>query len=116
LIAGIARCSSNTAASCKARARLPQAVVETVARRTGTRLAEGVSPGWLWRGRRVLLADGTTTTLPDTAATRAADAQSVSRSKSLGCPILRLAGLLCPASGALLDAAEGPCAGKGSDE
>jgi hypothetical protein len=116
LIAGMAPCSSNTAAYCKARARLPQAMVETVARRTGTLVADGVSAGWLWRGRRVLLADGTTTTLPDTAANQAAYPQPASQSKGLGFPIMRLVGLLCLASGALLDAAEGPCAGKGSDE
>jgi hypothetical protein len=116
LIAGMAPCSSNTAAYCKARARLPQAMVETVARRTGTLIADGVSEGWLWRGRRVLLADGTTTTLPDTEANQAAYPQPASQSNGLGFPIMRLVGLLCLASGALLDAAEGPCAGKGSDE
>lgn len=81
LIAGMARCSSNTAAYGTARARLPQAMVETVARRTGTLIADDLSQGWLWRARRVLLADGTTTTLPDTQAK-----QPTSRSPiSCGC-------------------------------
>jgi hypothetical protein len=115
-IAGMAWCSSNSAASGKARARLPQAMVETVARRTGMLIANGVAQGWLWRGRRVLLADGTTTTLPDTEAHQAAYPQPASQSNGLGFPSMRLVGWLCLASGALLDAAEGPCAGKGSDE
>jgi hypothetical protein len=66
LIAGLPRCSSNTAAYCKARGRLPQAMISTLARRTGALVAGATSDGWLWRGRRVLLTDGTTVTLADT--------------------------------------------------
>ena len=76
-IAGMARCSSNSAASGKARVRLPQAMVETVARRTGTLIANDLSQGWLWRGRRVLLADGTTT-LPDTQANQPTSGSPIS--------------------------------------
>jgi hypothetical protein len=116
LIAGMAPCSTNTAAYCKARARLPQAMVETLARRTGKLVADGVCDAWLWRGRRVCLADGTTTTLPDTEENQAAYPQPGAQRKGLGFPSMRLVALLCLASGALLDAASGPCAGKGSDE
>lgn len=116
LVAGLPRCSSKTAAYCKARARLPQAMVETLARRTGKLVADGVCDAWLWRGRRVCLADGTTTTLPDTEENQAAYPQPGAQRKGLGFPSMRLVALLCLASGALLDAASGPCAGKGSDE
>ena len=66
LVAGMQECSSNTAAYCKARTRLPQTMVSTLALRTAEILAEGVADWWLWRGRRVRLADGATVTLADT--------------------------------------------------
>jgi hypothetical protein len=116
LIAGMTPCSTNTAAYGKARARLPLAMINTLTRRTGTLVADGVSDGWLWRGRRVLLADGTTVDLPDTEENQAAYRQPASQGNGLGFPKMRLVGLLCLASGALFDAAGGPCEGKGSDE
>ena len=116
LIGGLPECSSNTAAYCKARARLPRTMISTLARRAGQLVAGGVADAWLWRGRRVLLADGTTTTLPDTEANQAVWPQPASQREGLGFPIMRLVVLPCLASGALLDAAEGPCQGKGGDE
>jgi len=91
-------------------------MISTLARRAGEMVAHGACDHWLWRGRRVVLADGTTVTLPDTAANQAAYPQPGSQRKGLGFPQMRLVALLCLASGALLDAAEGPCKGKGSDE
>jgi hypothetical protein len=54
--------------------------------------------------------------LPDTEENQAAYPQSSSQKAGLGFPICRLVALLCLGSGALLDAAMGPCEGKGSDE
>jgi hypothetical protein len=54
--------------------------------------------------------------LPDTEENQAAFPQSSSQKAGLGFPICRLVALLCLGSGALLDAAMGPCEGKGSDE
>jgi hypothetical protein len=116
LIAGLPRCSSNTAAYCKARARLPQPMISTLARSTGQLVAGAVSDSWLWQGRRVVLADGTTVTLPDTEINQDDYPQPASQREGLGFPKMRLVALMCLASGALLDAAEGPCKGKGSDE
>jgi hypothetical protein len=116
LIAGMTPCSSNTAAYCKARARLPQAMIEALTRRTAQLVADGGPDAWRWRGRRVLLVDGTTLTLADTEENQAAYPQPPSQGAGLGFPILRLVLLLSLASGALLNAASGPCAGKGSDE
>jgi hypothetical protein len=47
LVAGMPACSSRTAAYCKARARLPQTMVSTLARRTGEIVAEGSADWWL---------------------------------------------------------------------
>lgn len=64
MLGALPRCSGTAAAYVKARARLPQATMSTLARRTGERVAAGVANhGWS-RERRVVLADGTTTTPP----------------------------------------------------
>ena len=47
---------------------------------------------------------------------KAAYPQSNSQKTGLGFPICRVVALLCLGSGALLDAAVGPCEGEGSDE
>jgi len=64
----------------------------------------------------VRLVDGATVTLPDTEENQAAFPQPNSQKPGLGFPICRVVALLCLGSGALLDAAMGPCEGKGSDE
>lgn len=116
VVAGLAPGSTDTGAYCKARARLPLAMVSTLAREAGSLVAAEVPSWWQWRGRAVRLVDGATVTLPDTEDNQNAFPQPSSQGQGLGFPILRLVVLLCLASGALLDAAIGPCAGKGSDE
>jgi hypothetical protein len=116
VIGGLKPGSTDTGGYCKARSRLPLSMVSTLARETGGIVAEGAASWWHWRGRRVRLVDGATVTLADTAANQAAYPQSSSQKPGLGFPICRLVALLCLASGALLDAALGPCQGKGSDE
>ncbi len=67
-------------------------------------------------GRPVRLVDGTTVALPDTAANQAAYPQSRGQKAGLGFPICRLVGIICLASGAVLDASLGRFRGKGGDE
>jgi hypothetical protein len=116
LVAGMKPCSSNTAAYCKARARLPLPMISTLAQRTGELVASDAAQWWQWRGRRVCLADGSSVTLADTEKNQAAYPQPGSQREGLGFPKMRLAALLCLASGALLDLATAACKGKGSDE
>ena len=71
---------------------------------------------WHWRGRPVRLVDGATVALPDTADNQDVYPQPRSQQSGLGFPLCRLVGIVCLASGAVLDAAMGPCRGKGSDE
>ena len=68
------------------------------------------------RERPVRLVDGATVALPDTADNQEIYPQPGSQQPGLGFPICRLVGIICLASGAVLDAAMGPCRGKGSDE
>ena len=116
LVAGMDACSPNTAAYCKARARLPLTMASALALRAGEIVAEGAADWWLWRNRRVRMADGATVTLADTEENQAKYPQPASQRKGLGFPMMRVVALMCLASGALLDAATGPCKGKGSDE
>lgn len=116
VLGGLTPGSTDTAAYCKARARLPLEMVSTLARQTGQMLAEGAPGWWHWQGRPVRLIDGATVTLADTPDNQAAFPQSGSQKPGLGFPICRVATLLCLGSGALLDAATGPCQGKGGDE
>jgi hypothetical protein len=116
VIGGLKPGSTDTGAYCKARARLPETVVSTLARETGQIIAAGAPCWWRWRGRAVRLVDGATVTLADTEANQAAYPQPNSQKAGLGFPLCRVVALLCLSSGALLDAAVAPCKGKGSDE
>ena len=116
MIGGLKPGKTNTGGYCKARARLPLTMVSTLAIQTGEIVAEGAASWWHWRGRQVRLVDGATVTLPDTEENQAEYPQSNSQKEGLGFPICRLVALLCLGSGALLNAATGPCKGKGSDE
>jgi hypothetical protein len=116
LAGGLPHCSTHTGGYCRARQRLPLTMVSTLARDSGRMLAGRVPQTWLSQGRPVRLVDGTTVTLPDTRENQACFPQSRTQLPGLGFPICRLVGLLCLGSGTVLDAAIGPCRGKGSDE
>jgi hypothetical protein len=116
LMGGLPLCSSHTGAYCRARQRLPLEMVATLVRHTARVMGERTPAAWHWRGRPVRLVDGATVALPDTADNQALYPQPGSQQPGLGFPLCRLVGLTCLASGALLNAALGPCQGKGSDE
>jgi len=63
---GIEPPSSNTAAYCKARSRLPENVLSGLAKESGQDLEAQANPEWLWRGKHVKLMDGSTLSMPDT--------------------------------------------------
>ena len=116
LTGGLTRCSTHTGAYCRARQRLPVEMVATLVRHTGYLMAERTPRTWRWRGRAVRLVDGATVALPDTPENQAIYPQPSSQKPGLGFPLCRVVGIICLASGALLDATMGPCRGKGSDE
>ena len=109
-------CSTNTGGYCRARARLPMELVHTLVRQSGRLVSAGAPRGWQWRGRAVRLVDGATVMLPDTEANQAEYPQPPTQQAGLGFPQMRVVGVLCLGSGALLDAATAPCQGKGSGE
>lgn len=113
---GMSTCSTRTGGFCRARQRLPEAMVSTLVRQTGYAVASSMPADTGWHGRRVRLVDGTTVSMPDTAANQTAYPQPSSQKPGLGFPLCRLVGLMCLSSGAMLDSAIGRYQGKGGDE
>ena len=113
---GEAPWSLNTGPYCKARQRLALGLIERLGREVGARLCAAQPAPWLWRGRHVKLADGTTLTMPDTVENQKAFPQSTQQKPGLGFPLARLVGIVSLSCGAVLEWAGGPCAGKKTGE
>jgi hypothetical protein len=113
---GLSVRSINTGAYCKARQRLPLQMVRELARHTAKLLSGRALSGWRWRGRCVKLVDGTGILMPDTAANQACYPQPRTQAPGVGSPLARLVGVICLSTGALVDAAMGPHAGRPRDD
>jgi hypothetical protein len=109
-------CSDNTGAYCRARAKLPAAIL----RRLTTDVADGceqrLPSRWLWKRRCVKLIDGTTVSMPDTRDNQAAYPQAKTQKPGVGFPIARLVVLLSLASAMVTDMAMGTYSGKETGE
>jgi len=109
-------CANNSSAYCKARAKLSETVLE----RLTTQLADGcekkVPETWLWKGRHVKLADGTTVSMPDTEENQAEYPQQASQKEGLGFPVARMVVLLALATAMVGAMAMGPYSGKETGE
>jgi len=116
IASGLPAISTTTGGYCRARQRLPLAMISELVCQTGELIDKQLPSKWLWRGKRVHLIDGTTVTMPDTAENQAVYPQQSCQKAGLGFPISRLVGVICLASGAVLNASIGPFKGKGSDE
>jgi hypothetical protein len=75
-----------------------------------------VDPQWLWKGRRVTMFDGTTVSMPDTAANQHAYPQVDTQKPGLGFPIARVGTLISLSCGAVLNLGFCRYAGKGQGE
>ena len=113
---GLPAISTKTGGYCRARQRLPLPMISELVCRTGKLIDKEVPARWRWRGKRVHLIDGTTVTMPDTIENQTVYPQQSSQKPGLGFPICRLVGVICLASGAVLNASIGPLKGKGGDE
>jgi hypothetical protein len=109
-------CAPDTASYCKARQRLPLKVVTDLARGTGQQMDAKMEQSWKWKGRSVQLVDGTTVSMPDTAANQAAFPQSRAQKPGLGFPLARVLALISLATGAVRELAIGPWKGKETGE
>jgi Transposase DDE domain len=109
-------CSAKTGAYCQARERLPEKFFSEVACSVGRALDAKADHGWLWKGRRVYLFDGTTVTMPDTPENQAAYPQVYNQKPGVGFPIARVGALISLACGAILHLGVCKYAGKGQGE
>lgn len=113
---GEAGCSLNTGPYCKARQRLPLSLIERLGVEVGEALERMGPSGWQWRGRSVKLLDGTTVSMPDTAANQSVYPQSGVQRPGLGFPLAMVVALISLSTGAVLRWALGPCRGKHTGE
>jgi Transposase DDE domain len=109
-------CAPDTASYCKARRRLPLKVITDLARDTAQQLDAKAEQSWKWKGRSVQLVDGTTVSMPDTAANQAAFPQSRAQKPGLGFPLARVVAVISLAVGVVRELAIGPCKGKETGE
>lgn len=118
LLAAMGRppCSAATGAYCVARAKLPETFLRRLTYEVGAELEAQAPAAWRWHNRRVLLADGTECTLPDTPENQRAYPQPTSQQPGLGFPMIRLVVLLGLATAAVVGAAFGRYAGKQTGE
>jgi Transposase DDE domain len=109
-------CSPDTGGYCKARRRLPEALLSQLVRHTADQSQEHAPADWLFHGRRVVLVDGSTVSMPDTPENQAAYPQHANQKPGCGFPIARIVVLLSLATGCVLDAALGGGKGKRTGE
>jgi hypothetical protein len=109
-------CGLNNGPYCKARQRLALPLLKELCDTLGRRMVKAQPPAWRWRGREVKLIDGTTLSMPDTAANQRAYPQVSQQKAGLGFPIMRMVGIMSLSCGAILEWALGPCEGKKSGE
>ena len=74
---------TSNSAYCKARQRLSEPSLMTLLTQSGINLDNGSSESWRWFNRRVVIADGSTLSMPDTAENQKAYPQHGSQKKGL---------------------------------
>ena len=95
--------SGSSAAYCQARARLPLATLEKLFGALAATLQRRVQEAQKWLGERcVKIIDGTGFSMPDTVSNQKRWPQMGGQKPGCGFPLLRLVGLFCLSSGALL--------------
>jgi hypothetical protein len=109
-------CAKNSGAYCRARAKLPEVVLQRLTTEVAKGCEMAVPDRWLLYGRHTLLADGSTATMADTPPNQDAYPQNVAQKPGLGFPIVRLVTLLSLATGMVHSMALGPYAGKETGE
>jgi putative transposase len=105
----------DTAAYCRARARLPTAALRRLAMQLGQQLQDRVGSDELWCGRHVKMVDGSTSTVPDSQANQEAFPPR-RRRRGLSYPLIRWVVLISLATAGVLDFNYGPYQGKQTGE
>lgn len=71
---------------CKARHRLTEGSIKTLLTQSGENLDRASPESWLWNGRRVVITDGSTLSMPDTEENQQAYPQHGGQKKGLEIP------------------------------
>jgi hypothetical protein len=116
LAQGLPRCSAGTGGYCTARGHLPEEVPQRLMQDIGKEVEDEAPATWLWHGRKVRVADGSTLTMPDTPANQAAYPQQKSQKPGCGFPIARIVVIFSLSVGTVLEAAFGKYRGKQTGE
>lgn len=109
-------CSTDTGMYCRARAKLPAALLRRLTYAVADELEQAVPEHWLWKGLHIHLVDGATVTAPDTPENQAAYPQPPTQQPGLGFPLIRLVVLLSLATALVSGLAIGPYEGKETGE
>src|SRR5437868_4162353 len=109
-------CSVDTGGYCKARKRLPEAVCKKLMQQSGTKLEAEAPADWRWRGRRVLVADGSTLKIADTEANRQEYPLQRNIVPGTSYPVVRILVLFSLAVAGVIDGVLRPYQGKGTGE
>jgi len=116
VVLGKKPCAEDTGAYCRARAKLPEPVLERLTCQAANDSEAQLPRRWLWRGRHVKLVDGTTVSMPDTPENQAAYPQPKTQQEGIGFPIARIVVLLSLATAMTCGMAIGPYRGKETGE
>jgi hypothetical protein len=100
--------SFSAAAYCKARARLPLAVLQTLLQRIGTALNATVSGGERWHGHRTFHVDGSSFSMSDTPALQEQFGQPGNQRLGCGFPVAHILALFHAGTGVLLNVLAAP--------
>jgi hypothetical protein len=101
---GLPLLSQDTSGYCKARQRLSDGLLPRLARGVAQAMTDRVAPEHLWCGRRVLAADGSSFSMPDTARNQARFPQPCRQKPGCGFPVGVFVAVVCLATGSVVDA------------
>ncbi len=100
---GLAPNGLGTSSYCKARQRLPLALIQDCVAEVATIAARALPPAARWRGREIKLIDGTGVSMPDTPSLQATFPQSRSQAPGVGFPHAQIVGVISLGSGCVTD-------------
>lgn len=100
--------ADETSSYCQARGALPLERLDQIHRSVVDEAQRGLGRGDLWQNRRVVVADGTTVTAPDTGANQKKYPQQSVQAPGCGFPILRIVAFMCLATGMIIEWKIGP--------
>lgn len=100
---GQAPCSEDASAYCKARAKLPITLIDTLGQRVVDLLRAKAQTQWKWRGLNVYLVDGLVFRATDTQANQNSYPQPSSQKEGYGFPQVRVVVTTCSATGCIVN-------------